>query len=289
MRSKLRLLRWWSRVPSFALTAAALLRLTASAVPLVLVPRWALLAAVPVAVWAPLRWWLTAESALHSRYRRVERSEPIVDAASRVAAQFGLRREPVVLYAPDLRSLAAAVDTGRPGSTVIVTEEMVGWARSDHTRLAEAVLAHELAHLRRRHSQLRLVVSAVAAAAVLAVWAVCAFDVLLGAFESPARWDAGPYQAGSPAGVQVLLVPLVFSFVHGLLAVWSDRTAEWDADTDATRAGYGAELSLILAAHEPRRWFEPAGWRSHPAPQRRASRLRRTASNRARLGSLPPR
>jgi Zn-dependent protease with chaperone function len=284
------LLRWGATPVAVWRLVVTGVRLGVAAAVLVQVPVWVLVAALPVALWSPVRVWFTAPAAMQ-RYRRINPDDPVCAAAARVAARFDCGVAPVLLAGPDLESLAVSVAGARRTELVVVSEPVCAWAAAGEARLAEAVLAHEFAHLYRRHVPLRLLGSAVVSTSVLALWATWLFElagVMSDTVASMLSYTIVLAPSGGPAGlsetglqtsgpVSGLVVAVGVSAVQVLLLLAADRAAESEADADAARVGYGAELAVILNAEQFPRWRVSSLRRHHPAPQQRLARLARQA------------
>lgn len=142
----------------------------------------------------------------------------------------------------------------------------------------EAVLAHELGHFKLKHIRQRILVSAVA---------TCAGLALLGYLASqPAFYrDLGiPVPSAHAALLLFALVgPVLMFFMSPLAALWS-RRHEFQADRFATRYASASELATALAklyrdnasTLTPDRWYV-AFYYSHPPALERIERLRAAA------------
>jgi STE24 endopeptidase len=139
----------------------------------------------------------------------------------------------------------------------------------------EAVLAHELGHFRLRHVRQRLLVSAVAALAGLAVLGSLAAQS--GFYRALGVPVASPHAA---LLLFVLVVPAFTFFLTPLGSLWS-RRHEFEADAFATRQASAAELAtaLVKLHRDNASTLTPdpvyaAFYYSHPPPLERITRLR---------------
>jgi Zn-dependent protease with chaperone function len=148
-------------------------------------------------------------------------------------------------------------------------------------RSREAVLAHELGHVRGRHAVLSLAVTAMS---TVGNWfgygaALLSSGLLAAARERRIR--------GRSVGIHLLLVGLlgVVLVVHYLLMgiVWTGcsievRRMEYEADAYAARCGFGPDLAAVLRGLRPakrRHGILGTLWSFHPSTPRRLRNLAR--------------
>ncbi len=189
---------------------------------------------------------------------------------SAVRGRTGYQR-PVVLHVIRVRPVNAfALGTRH----VAVTLGWFGLPRDEQ----EAILAHELGHLRGGHSVmtggLSLMSTAGNALGWLATW--IGLGILVGgALSGGRRRDQG-------AGLALLVLGFALAAACMTLTVWAMwavycRQSEYDADAFASRHGYRLALASALERITPPRFtgrsVTNTVWASHPATWRRLSRL----------------
>lgn len=217
--------------------------------------------------------WLHGEGVWHARYPQLDRRHPLHGELAHVARDFGLLRAPKVLLAGDLDSPAAAVDTAHPGSTVLVTPALFALGNDAGQRYLRAILAHELSHLHRFHVPVMLAQHLLCTAAALATTGLAVVALL------EVRFSLGP---GAPAALSTLTAAAVAVWAaKPVLGAVQSHVSELDADRDAARLGYGAELAAVLGSGRTRRVLR-RGLLSHPHPDRRVRALQATGSRRVR-------
>ncbi len=203
---------------------------------------------------------------------------------SAVRARTGYQRR-LVVHVIRVRAVnALALGTRH----VAVTEGWFGLPRDEQ----EAILAHELGHLRGGHSVLAgglsLMSTAGNALGWLATWV--GLGIVVGGALTRGR------RRGQGAGLALLVLGFALAATCMTLTVWTmwavySRQSEYDADAFASQHGYRRALASALARISPPR-FTGRGltntvWASHPATWRRLRRLE-TPHRAPRLGVPPP-
>ncbi len=194
----------------------------------------------------------------------------LTGALSAVRARTGYRRRIVVhvIRGPSVNALSLGTHH------VAVTEGWFGLPRDEQ----EAVLAHEVGHLRGGHSVvtggMSLMSTAGNALGWLATW--IGLGILVGGALSGGR------RRGQGAGLALLVLGFALAATCMTLTVWAmwavySRQSEYEADAFASRHGYRLALASALARiSRPRftgRSLTNAVWASHPATWRRLRRL----------------
>lgn len=271
-RDEGRRLGWWTRVPS--VRSLALLVLVASwCAAVAWVNPWAAAAGV-LGSGASVagRWW-RGETAWRRQYPRLGRDHPMVAEVTRVGEWFGLWRTPAVLLVDDMDSPAAAVDTAHPGAVVLVGPQMLAWLAQGQRRMVAAVLAHELGHLHRFHTAVGL------AMRLLGVGAAGGMAILATLAAAQQQFGVGP---GAPWPWWWLAVAAAVTAVAaGVADTAQNHVCELDADADASRVGFAAELAALLDVEERR--VLRRGLFSHPHSRRRVAALRAGPGHRRRM------
>lgn len=189
---------------------------------------------------------------------------------SDVRARTGYRRR-IVLHVIRVRPVNAfALGTRH----VAVTQGWFGLARDEQ----EAILAHELGHLRGGHSVmtggLSLMSTAGNALGWLATW--IGLGILVGGALSGGR------RRGQGTGLALVALGFALAAACMTLTVWAmwavySRQSEYEADAFASRHGYRLALASALARITPPRFtgrsLTNTVWASHPATWRRLRRL----------------
>ncbi len=157
---------------------------------------------------------------------------------------------------------------------VVVTGDLL----AADPELSAHVVAHELAHLRRRHLTTTVVVSATTAGLlVAALGPLVRFDV-------PFRWLTVEGRDPRSVVVMVGLVLVMSGMVSPLLA-WLGRAHERQADATAFSVAGGLPLPLVRALHVSHRADLDPGRlarlvTAHPPPAERLHRASRESSHR---------
>lgn len=141
-----------------------------------------------------------------------------------------------------------------PGDTVVLTDELVSFVESDGELLG--VVAHELAHLEKRHA-VRTVLQSVG---VFALVAVIVGDVV---------------SITSAAGALPALL-LKSSYSRGFEREADDKASQWMVDT-----GHGVEPMIAFLTRVEEKGLDGGGpefLSTHPAPENRIARLRELAA-----------
>lgn len=253
-------LPWWTRVPSPGLLTAVT-SAVALAAALVVVASWPVRVAVAVVVAVRVGWaWVVGETLVRQRGTQLSKQHPVVVEVASLRRRAGLLRDPCV-FVDEHGPLAAAADTAHPGSTVVVNAELLGWWDAGMSGHVRAVLAHEVAHLHRFHSTVRLL----SHAAGLAAWTCVA-----------GWWATSAVAGGSLDGwTDVALAAVAFVAFEVVVA----RRLEFDADADAARLGCGPELADVFDAFaSASRPVRLHGSVTHPHPRTRARRLRQASA-----------
>ena len=191
---------------------------------------------------------------------------------SAVRARTGYQRR-IVVHVIRVRPVnALALGTRH----VAVTEGWFGLPRDEQ----EAILAHELGHLRGGHSVMAggmsLMSTAGNALGWIATWV--GLGILVGGALTRGRRQA------KGAGLALLVLGFALAATCMTLTVWAmwavySRQSEYEADAFASRHGYRRALASALARISPPRFtgrsLTNTVWASHPATWRRLRRLER--------------
>lgn len=240
------------------------------------VPPWQWLTLPPVAVLATasVLTWL-APAWLERRHGWVpvppERGASALARVDALAGEAGLRETPRLMWNPG-EDRTRALAYGRPGNQrLAVSPVLLGAARRRPTAF-DAVVRHELAHVRHRD-------------VAPAYFAIVVWYVLLAALALPLLWRVVDRDLSLVPDylVRVALLAIVVAWVRADLL----RTREGYADVRASRGTQHREdLLASLEAPTP----PPSGWRPwhafplHPTPAARAA----VVKDPGRLGRLAP-
>jgi len=140
----------------------------------------------------------------------------------------------------------------------------------------QGVLAHEVAHLALKHTQMQLLIGGgnfIMVILILIMKIIYSFFGILSIKTAISK--RGGFLAALP-GLLVAFIIWLWTKFCMLFLMWSSRKKEFDADAYAFELGYGFELAKVLDAigtSEPQESFFRALYSTHPYTHDRIARL----------------
>lgn len=170
--------------------------------------------------------------------------------------RFGVRCRGIRIWNTDQRILNAAVTGILPRVRfVFLTDALVHYLPIEEV---EAILVHELGHIRRHHLQLRLLLLG------LPVWIV-AWAQTLGSTTVAANTELMTLSFTDPGGWTLFVVPLLITCYTILALGWYSRFLELDADACVATAGMTSafvralhRLNALNGTDQGKTWLHPA-------------------------------
>ncbi len=208
-------------------------------------------------------------------------------AARALSERAGLPRPPDLYYAPT--ALLNAFTVGSEGNAVITFTD--GILRTLNRRELEAVLAHEIAHIRNRDTW----IMGIGDLFTRLTSSLSTMGQLLLVFNLPLLMMGGVHVSWT-----AILILIFAPVASALLQLALSRTREFDADLGAvalTGDPRALASALIRMERASEGWWkhmlpagkplEPSLLRTHPATEERIRRLLELAGERERLGTAP--